>query len=150
MHQDVWVEVLAMVGGGFLIAFVVWVSRARGLDIVTRQGARAWETVAEANERRIAQLESTLKEQETSHARAIADAESVRIRHDELVKLNLQLQTTNAQQVERIGTLEGQNKALQQTITTLETSMAALRQELEYLRAHAAPGQGINGGEQPA
>jgi DNA-binding transcriptional regulator YbjK len=103
---------LSLAGSGLLLLYIASVARIRGLDAVNRTGSAAWETVAEAYEKRISQLETSLHEVQLAYDMLRSEYEAARDRSDALVKLNLQLQTANAAQCENITRLEEMNREL--------------------------------------
>jgi hypothetical protein len=103
---------LSLLGSGALLVFVAIVARNRGVDMVNRTSSAAWETVADAYEKRITQLETSLHEVQLAYNRLCSDYDAARERSDALVKLNLQLQTAAAAQSEKIARLEELNREL--------------------------------------
>lgn len=90
---------LSLLGAVVLYLLAGWLLYKRGYDLVMQRAVAEWEKLAQAQEKRITLLEQ-------ANRQALDENEDLRKRNDTLVRLNLALQTSNAEKSDRIWRLE--------------------------------------------
>ena len=98
--------VLSLVGGTVLFVLAAWLAYRKGYDLVLKRAAEEWEKLAQAQEKRMALMEA-------NHQQTLAENEELRKRNDTLIRLNLALQTNNAEQAAHISRLEQRVRELE-------------------------------------